>query len=332
MKALLLAAAIVLGACAQQGSATPPKPRDAPEGIPAAQFNAPVAPVIDTSGPTSTFTQGQTTCSGHAEQGGFVVCKTAPGALVSVKGGGSALKPESDQSVTADAAGYAVIGFDRDAKGRAHVDAKGDGFADALDIPITEREFSIQRIDGLPQDTVTPTDPKLLARIAKEVAEKNVGFASRAPVDAAFTQTWAWPIDGRISGLWGNQRVLNGVPNTPHYGVDIAGPENTEIRAPADGVVALAEPDMHFEGGLVFIDHGQGLISMYLHMNRVDVKVGNSIKQGDPIGLRGMRGRATGPHLCWRLKWRDRYLDPSLMPPNPVRPMAVAAAPQSGGS
>jgi murein DD-endopeptidase MepM/ murein hydrolase activator NlpD len=325
VKTLLLAVGLLLGACAQEGAAAPPKPRDAPEGVPAAQINAPAFPVIDTSGPTSTFTQGRTTCTGHALQGGFVVCKTAPGALVTVKGGGSALKPESDQSVIADVSGYAVIGFDRDAKGAARIEAAGDGFTDTLDLPIAAREFSVQRVDGLPQDTVTPTDPKLLALIAKEVEKKSVGFASRAPVDAAFTQTWAWPTDGRISGLWGNQRVLNGVPKTPHYGVDIAGPENTVIRAPADGVVALAEPDMFFEGGLVFIDHGQGLISMYLHMNRVDVKAGDPIRQGDPVGLRGMRGRATGPHLCWRLKWRDRNLDPSLMPLHPVQPVAAPA-------
>ena len=330
MRALILAAALALAACAAPSGA-PSKPADAPPGIPAAQINAPAAPIIDTSGPTSTVKLDRIACSGHAVQGGFVICKTAPGAQITVRGGGSALKPESDQAVVADASGLAVIGFDRDAKGVAHVDAKGDGFAQTLDIPITEREFSIQRVDGLPQDTVTPTDPALLARIAKEVEKKNVGFASRAAVDAAFTQNWVWPTDGRISGLWGNQRVLNGVPNTPHYGIDIAGPENTTIRAPADGVVALAEPDMHFEGGLVFIDHGQGLISMYLHMNRVDVKAGDPIKQGDAIGLRGMRGRATGPHLCWRLKWRDRYLDPSLMPLTPVQPMAAISVPAKTG-
>ena len=319
MRAALLAAGIVLCACAPSQGQAPGKPADAPAGIPAAQVNAPAAPLIDTSGPISTYAHGKISCTGHALQGGFVVCKTAPGAQILVKGGGNAAKPQSDQAVVADAEGLAVIGFDRDARGPARIEVRGDGFADALDVPIGERQFSIQRVDGLPPDTVNPTNPAILSRIAREAEMKEVGFASRMPIDG-FDGGWNWPVNGRISGLWGNQRIDNGVPKTPHYGVDIAGPIGTDIRAPAEGVVAFAQPDMFLEGGLVFIDHGQGLISMYLHMSQIDVKVGDHLKQGDLIGRRGMKGRATGPHLCWRLKWRDRYLDPSLMPLTPVRP------------
>jgi murein DD-endopeptidase MepM/ murein hydrolase activator NlpD len=105
---------------------------------------------------------------------------------------------------------------------------------------------------------------------------------------------------------------LNGVPASPHFGYDIAVPAGTPIRAPAAGVVTLAQPDMHYEGGLVFIDHGQGLITMYLHMSRLDVAVGDTLEQGQVIGAVGSSGRATGPHLCWRMKWRDRQLDPSV--------------------
>jgi len=115
-----------------------------------------------------------------------------------------------------------------------------------------------------------------------------------------------------VSGTWGNQRVLNGVPASPHFGYDIAVPAGTPIRAPAEGVVTLAQPDMHYEGGLVFIDHGQGLITMYLHMSRLDVGVGDTVEQGQIIGAVGSSGRATGPHLCWRMKWRERQLDPSV--------------------
>ena len=316
MRALILALGIALGACAQ---AAPSKPMDAPPGVPAAQINAPAAPVIDTSGPISTAGADKLSCTGHALQGGFVICKTTPGARVIVHGGGSSLKPVSDQVTAADAEGYAIIGFDRDAQGSADLEAKSADFTASVSIPITPRTFSVQHVDGLPRDTVNPTNPDVLARIAREAEMKNVGFASRAPVNG-FEGTWVWPVDGRISGLWGNQRVDNGVPKTPHYGVDIAGPIGSQIRAPADGVVAFANPDMFLEGGLVLLDHGQGLISMYLHMSRVDVKVGDHLKQGDPIGARGALGRATGPHLCWRLKWRDRYLDPSLMPLTPVKP------------
>jgi murein DD-endopeptidase MepM/ murein hydrolase activator NlpD len=176
---------------------------------------------------------------------------------------------------------------------------------------IVPREFSIQRVDGLPPQTVTPTDPAIVARIARERVIKNRGFASRAQ-----TQGWLdgfiWPVEGHISGSWGNQRILNGEPRQPHYGVDIAMPAGTPIRAPAGGVVALAEPDLYLEGGLVLIDHGQGLISMYLHMSRLDVATGDAVAQGQVIGAVGARGRATGAHLCWRLKWRDRNLDPAL--------------------
>ncbi|HRE44001.1 MAG TPA: M23 family metallopeptidase, partial [Terricaulis sp.] len=158
---------------------------------------------------------------------------------------------------------------------------------------------------------VTPTDPAVLARIQREAALKNEGFASHAAL-AGFLDGFIWPVDGRISGRWGNQRVLNGVPATPHFGVDIAAPTGTPIRAPAAGVVTLANPDMHFEGGLIFIDHGQGLITMYLHMSRLDVAVGDSVAQGQVIGAVGASGRATGPHLCWRMRLNGRQLDPTV--------------------
>ncbi len=159
---------------------------------------------------------------------------------------------------------------------------------------------------------MTPTDPEVLARIQREAALKQEGFASLAPVEG-FLDGFINPIDGgRVTGTWGNQRVLNGVPASPHFGYDIAAPTGTPIHAPAAGVVTLAQPDMHYEGGLVFIDHGQGLITMYLHMSRLDVAVGDRVTQGQIIGAVGHAGRATGPHLCWRMKWRDRNLDPSV--------------------
>jgi murein DD-endopeptidase MepM/ murein hydrolase activator NlpD len=127
-----------------------------------------------------------------------------------------------------------------------------------------------------------------------------------------------------MSGAWGNQRVLNGVPATPHMGFDIAAPAGTPIKAPASGTVSLAESDLHYEGGLVFIDHGQGLISMYLHMSRVDVKPGDVVVQGQTIGAVGAKGRATGPHLCWRMKWRDRYLNPAIVPAMALKPLTIA--------
>lgn len=240
-------------------------------------------------------------CAGAFTQGGTVLCRTWPGASVSIDGA---------EVTRADEAGWAVIGFTRGHGSSGVVTASAQGERASETFAIAPREFDIQRIDGLPQQTVTPTRPEVLARIQREAARKREGWDSAADMEG-FLDGFIWPVEGRISGRWGNQRILNGVPANPHFGVDIAAPEGTPIRAPAAGVVTLAEPDMHYEGGLVFIDHGQGLITMYLHMSRLDVQVGQNVAQGDVIGAVGSRGRATGPHLCWRMKWRERQLDPS---------------------
>lgn len=178
---------------------------------------------------------------------------------------------------------------------------------------IASGEFDIQRIGGLRQDLVTPTDPALLERIRAEAALKATGFASRLDSDA-FHKGFTMPLAAwRLSARFGGQRILNGVPQTPHFGSDLAAPRGSPILAPADGLVTLANPAMHFEGGLTMIDHGQGLVTVYLHQSRIDVTAGQAVTQGQVIGAVGMTGRATGPHLCWRMKWRGRNLDPMLM-------------------
>ncbi len=158
-----------------------------------------------------------------------------------------------------------------------------------------------------------PTDPALLARIAREIERKNVGFASRADTDD-FRDGFVWPLKSfRLSARFGGQRILNGVPKRPHYGADLAAPIGTPVTAPAAGLVSFAETGLHFEGSLIMIDHGQGLLSMYLHLSRVDVSAGQKVQRGEQIGLVGMEGRATGPHLCWRMSWRGRHLDPTML-------------------
>jgi murein DD-endopeptidase MepM/ murein hydrolase activator NlpD len=241
-------------------------------------------------------------CAGAFQQGGAALCRTLPGARIVVDG---------EDRGAADANGWAVIGFDRDSPAESVVEARAGGQSAREAFAVLPRAFDVQRVDGLPPQTVTPTDPAVLARIAREREIKNIGFASRAEVEG-WLDGFIWPVEGRISSSWGNQRILNGEPRSPHYGVDIAMPTGTPIRAPASGVVSLAEPDLHFEGGLVLIDHGQGLISMYLHMSRLDVRAGEAVAQGQVIGAVGSSGRTTGPHLCWRLKWRDRNLDPAF--------------------
>jgi murein DD-endopeptidase MepM/ murein hydrolase activator NlpD len=245
------------------------------------------------------------TLSGRHQQGGAILGRTSPRARITVDG-----KDEGEAS----AHGLFVVGLDRDAAAQVTLTATAaNGEAASKTVLVAPTTYDIQRIDGLPQDTVTPTAPALLERIKAEVARKAIGFASRQD-DDAFATGFIMPAPAvRVSGRFGGQRILNGTPSTPHYGADLACPTGTQIIAPAAGTVSFAEPDMHYEGGLTMIDHGQGLISLYLHQSRVDVKPGDRVAAGQPIGLVGMKGRATGPHLCWRLRWHGRQMDPTLM-------------------
>ena len=242
--------------------------------------------------------------NGQWRQGGFALGRTSPRAAVLVDG----------QPLTAASEhGLFVVGFDRDAPPTTTI-AVGSGSARTTRrLDIAPGTFPTSSINGLPPSTVAPSDPALLARIREEVALKTAGFTSQTDADD-FRDGFVWPLETyRVSSLWGPQRILNGAPARPHYGIDLAAPQGTPIRAPADGVVAFSRSGMHFEGGLVLIDHGQGLISCYLHQSRIDVTAGQRLVRGEQIGRVGMEGRATGPHLCWRMKWRDRNLDPSLM-------------------
>ncbi|MDO1558829.1 M23 family metallopeptidase [Brevundimonas sp. 2R-24] len=237
---------------------------------------------------------------GRLVQGGHAIGRAEPGAVIRLDG---------QEVGRASEGGWFIVGFDRDAPLEARISA---GPRERL-IALDRGDFPIRRIDGLPPSTVTPTDPALLERIRREAELKRAAYASRDPSDH-FRDGFDWPLESiRVTSPWGAQRILNGTPARPHYGIDLAAPTGAPIRAPAAGLVVLAEPDMHFEGGLTFIDHGQGLISAYLHQSSLDVRQGDRVVRGQIIGRAGDRGRATGPHLCWRLKWRDQNLDPSLM-------------------
>lgn len=242
--------------------------------------------------------------TGDLRQGGWVMIRTRPGVRIRV---------DDLVETAAGSDGLAVIGYDRDAPARSTilVGTAGDGKTLALDIaPVS---YNVQRIDGLPADQVAPSDPALLQRIAAELKRKTAALGSRDAGDG-FASGFVTPLPTALrTSAFGPQRILNGVPKTPHYGVDLAAPEGTPIRAPAAGLVVMAEPDMHFEGGLTLLDHGQGLVSMYLHQSRQDIRAGERVAQGQPIGAVGHKGRATGPHLCWRMTWRGRHMDPSLM-------------------
>lgn len=241
---------------------------------------------------------------GRFLQSGYTIGQAAPGAEIWVDG---------VQHGTASQTGNFYVGLDRDAPVSTLIEIRTAASSAKAALNITPQTYDIQHVDGLPQQTVTPTDPDVIKRIEADIVLKNAAFTSRVDADW-FKDGFAWPLDTFIiSGHFGNQRVLNGKPASPHMGFDMAAPTGTPIHAPQKGLVILAEPDLFFEGGLILIDHGQGLISMYLHQSKLIAKKGDIVTQGQLIGEVGAKGRATGPHLCWRLKWGDRHMDPSLM-------------------
>ena len=255
------------------------------------------------SAPSSTEKQ-DLALAGHQVQGGVLIGRTRPGAEITLDG---------ETMGETSRHGLFVMGFDRDAPGKTLLTVKRRGWSEESELAVMPGEFDIQKIDGLPQDQVTPEDPALLARIEAEAARKAKGFASNLPGEG-FQNGFIMPVEAtRLSGRFGGQRILNGVPNRPHYGADLAAPVGTPVHAPADGTIAFAETGLHFEGSLILIDHGQGLVSAYLHLSKVLVEKGQSVERGSLIGLVGQEGRATGPHLCWRMKWRGRNLDPTLL-------------------
>ena len=213
--------------------------------------------------------------------------------------------------------GTFVLGLGRDAP--TSLELKIDE-SHGCTIDIQSREYRISRVEGVPQRTVTPPEAQL-ARIRAErqrVRSAKAKRVQRQDFLEAVKSGLAWPVTGRISGVYGSQRFYNGKPGNPHYGVDVARPTGTPVLSPEPGVITLAEPDLFYSGGTVILDHGYGLSSSFLHMSRIDVRVGDEVQTGDPIGAIGATGRATGPHLDWRMSWFNQRIDPQLLvPPMP---------------
>ena len=248
------------------------------------------------------------TLSGPLKQGGMVIGKVSPGETVFL----------DDKPIGVSPEGVFVIGFPRDAKPEAIIEVrKPSGEIEKHPISIEQREYNIQRIDGLAQKKVTPSK-KDQDRIWEDIKlVKEVRKRDDARLD--FTQTFIWPVTGRISGVYGSQRILNGKPKSPHYGVDIAAPTGTPVKAPIDGVVSMVHNDMFYSGGTLIIDHGHGISTVYMHLEKILVKDGQHVHQGDVIARVGATGRATGPHLHWGMNWFETRLDPSLLvPPMPA--------------
>lgn len=248
---------------------------------------------------------------GELVQGGLVQGRTEPFARVFFDGRRLRVSDE----------GVFLIGFGRDAPPKATlVVVHPDGAREAHELAVASRRYRIQRIDGLPPAQVTPGE-RDLARIRAEAARVKAA-RSRDDPRTDFLTGFVWPARGRISGVYGSQRILNGQPRRPHFGVDVAAPVGTPVRAPADGVITLADPDLYFSGGTVILDHGHGLSSSFLHLSAIHVKPGQWVRQGQPIGEIGATGRVTGAHLDWRMNLFDARIDPQLL----VGPMTGSSA------
>jgi murein DD-endopeptidase MepM/ murein hydrolase activator NlpD len=208
--------------------------------------------------------------------------------------------------------GTFLLGVGRDAPSALVLTVKSkDGGVNTLTYEIARRQYDIQKVEGVPQRTVTP-DPQFLARIRAEAAlVRKARTLDDSRVD--FEQGFIIPLDGPRTGVYGSQRYYNGVPKNPHYGVDYAGPKGAPVIAPAAGIVTLTHDDMYFSGGTLLIDHGHGLSSTFIHLSKIIVSDGDSISAGDVIAEVGSTGRATGPHLDWRMNWFDVRLDPELV-------------------
>lgn len=246
--------------------------------------------------------------NGSLQQGGMIIGNVDTDSTVSV----------DQQAVMVSPDGVFVIGFDRDASSTAElVVTHADGEVVKQTLKIAPRDYNIQRIEGIAKKIMSPNEQDL-KRIRSESAQVRAARSARlARMD--FAVAFKWPLTGPISGVYGSQRVYNGVPKRPHYGVDVAAPVGTPVSTPAPGVVTLAHQDMFYSGGTLIIDHGHGVSSTLMHLSKVLVAVGDEVVPGDIVAEVGAGGRATGPHLDWRMNWQKNRIDPQLLVP-PMEP------------
>ena len=248
-----------------------------------------------------TFDDIDVVLTGNFIQGGLVIGKTNSSAPINFKN--RELRKSKD--------GLFVIGFGRDHPQNANLILKVNNKLITKSFKIQKRIYKTQKINGLQKKMVTPPKSfwdriKKENKIIKEVRSLN------SNVDFVF-QKFTWPAQGIISGVFGSQRILNGKPKRPHYGIDIAAKKGATVVAPTESIVRMAEKDLYYTGGTIMLDHGHGLTSVYSHLSSINVKVGDKILKNQKIGEVGSTGRSTGPHLDWRVNWFDQRLDPLLL-------------------
>ena len=207
--------------------------------------------------------------------------------------------------------GYFVFGIDRDRKFDVTITKIIDEEKEKIIKKVLKRKYNIQRIDGLEESKVTPPES-----VYKRIKAENNRIGEARAINSElpfFKDQFIMPVKGIISGVYGSQRILNGKPRWPHYGIDIAAKQGTNIKSSGAGVVTMAEDDLYYTGGTIIMDHGHGISTIYSHLETVIVSVGDKINQGDIIGTVGSSGRSTGPHLDVRLNWFGTRLDPATV-------------------
>lgn len=287
----VLLSSLLLVACAAH---EPPAAALAEEPAPSAQDVVARAPAIS--------------IAGELRQGAMMTGRVPPGSTLRLG--------ERELRVAGD--GTFVFGLDRDAPAEitlALTTAEGAALQETY--PVQAREYRIQRVTGIAERIMKPSEADL-RRIAEEA---RLASAARRRDDARldFSQPFIWPTTGPITGVYGSQRYYNGVAGRPHYGVDVGVPTGTPVVAPAAGIVSLAHPDMFYSGGTLIIDHGHGISSTLMHLSEVLVAEGERVEQGQLVAKTGASGRASGPHLDWRMNWFTDRIDPQLLVP----PMAA---------
>ena len=231
-------------------------------------------------------------------QGHFILGKTNPDAKVLV--GKKEVKVSKD--------GFFVFGIDRDRKFDLTFTKIENNKKTKIIKKVLKRKYNIQRIDGLAESKVTPPES-----VYKRIKKENNAISEARAINSDllfFKEKFIIPVEGIISGVYGSQRILNGKPRWPHYGIDIAAKLGTMIKSSGTGVVTMAEDDLYYTGGTIIMDHGHGISTIYSHLENVLVSVGDQINQGDVIGTVGSTGRSTGPHLDFRINWFQTRLDP----------------------
>ena len=237
--------------------------------------------------------------NGKFRQGHFIIGKTIPNAEILI----------DKKKVKVSKEGYFAFGIGKDRKYDITITEKSTDKTTTVVKRIIKREYKIQKIDGLPKKKVTPPE-EFYARIKAE--NKLIGEAREIDSNLLFfKEKFIIPVDDAIiTGVYGSQRILNGIPKWPHYGLDFAQKKGTPIKAMNNGIVTLSENDLYYTGGTLIFDHGHGVSTLYMHLDKIFVKVGDHIKKGDIVGTVGATGRATGPHLDIRLNWFGERLDP----------------------